>query len=214
MNNLDYNAGLDDLAAQFGTAQSLSMAFRAELERVQTALRGTERESSSLSRSLGSSLRSAFEGVLFDGEKVSDVLRNVGRSLANTAFSSAIRPLQNAVGKGVDSLFGGLFGGSLFADGAAFSAGRVRAFASGGVVDGPTMFPMRGGAGLMGEAGPEAIMPLARGADGKLGVRGAGGGAVQVTMNITTPDVEGFRRSRSQIAASFSRALRAGQRNL
>jgi phage-related minor tail protein len=76
------------------------------------------------------------------------------------------------------------------------------------------MFPMRGGTGLMGEAGPEAIMPLARGPDGRLGVMAAGGGrAVSVVMNITTPDVDGFRRSQSQIAAQMNRALARGQRN-
>ena len=72
---------------------------------------------------------------------------------------------------------------------------------------------MRGGMGVMGEAGPEAIMPLARGADGKLGVRGAGGRPVQVVMNIQTSDVEGFRRSQGQIAAQMSRAIARGQRN-
>ena len=70
----------------------------------------------------------------------------------------------------MQSILGGILP---FAKGAAFGAGRVAAFARGGVVDGPTHFPMRGGVGLMGEAGPEAIMPLARGADGGLGVRAA-----------------------------------------
>ena len=67
----------------------------------------------------------------------------------------------------------------------------------------------------MGEAGPEAIMPLARGADGRLGVRSAGGGGrpVQVVMNISTPDVQGFQRSQGQIATQMSRALGHGQRN-
>ena len=85
-------------------------------------------------------------------------------------------------------------------------------FATGGVVNSATTFPMRGGVGVMGEAGPEAIMPLARGSDGKLGVRGSGGGAT-VVMNISTPDVQGFQRSQSQIAAHMSRALSAGNRN-
>jgi phage-related minor tail protein len=67
----------------------------------------------------------------------------------------------------------------------------------------------------MGEAGPEAIMPLTRGPDGKLGVRsaGGGGGAVTVVMNISTPDVAGFQRSQSQVAAQAMRALARGQRN-
>jgi phage-related minor tail protein len=66
----------------------------------------------------------------------------------------------------------------------------------------------------MGEAGPEAILPLARGADGRLGVASGGGaGPVHVTMNITTPDVQGFRRSQSQVAAEMGRALARGQRN-
>jgi phage-related minor tail protein len=56
-------------------------------------------------------------------------------------------------------------------------------FASGGVISSPTMFPMRGGMGLMGEAGPEAIMPLRRGPDGRLGVEG-GGSTTNVTYNV------------------------------
>ena len=73
---------------------------------------------------------------------------------------------------------------------------------------------MRNGAGLMGEAGPEAIMPLQRGPDGKLGVRAAGGGqAVNVVMNITTPDAKSFEASQSQIAARMGRAIGRGHRN-
>jgi phage-related minor tail protein len=87
-------------------------------------------------------------------------------------------------------------------------------FATGGIVSGPVTFPMRGGMGLMGEAGPEAIMPLTRGADGRLGVASQGGRSVNVVMNVNTPDVEGFGRSRSQIAAQVSRVLARGRRNL
>jgi lambda family phage tail tape measure protein len=100
-----------------------------------------------------------------------------------------------------------------FAKGGTFSQGKVMPFAKGGIVGAPTAFPMRGGTGLMGEAGPEAIMPLARGPDGRLGVQAGGGRAVNVVMNITTPDVQGFQRSQSQVAAQVSRALSRGQRN-
>ena len=102
----------------------------------------------------------------------------------------------------------------MFAEGGAFSGGKVQAFAGGGVVGGPTLFGMRGGAGLMGEAGPEAILPLQRGPDGRLGVAGGGGGRpVNVTVHIATPDAASFQKSRSQVAAQVSRAVRLGQRN-
>lgn len=73
-----------------------------------------------------------------------------------------------------------------FADGGVFQGGsQVKAFANGGVVGGPTYFPMSGGrTGLMGEAGPEAIMPLKRGKDGKLGVAADGGGGVTINQTF------------------------------
>ena len=63
-----------------------------------------------------------------------------------------------------------------FARGAIFHAGNEMRFATGGaIVNRPTTFPMAGGRrGLMGEAGPEAILPLHRGSDGGLGVRMSG----------------------------------------
>ena len=89
--------------------------------------------------------------------------------------------------KGVGKFFGGFFGG-LFgsADGNVFQNGRIKPFANGGVVNKPTVFPMANGTGLMGETGPEAIMPLTR-KNGKLGVQGSG-----VTVNV-------INQSQSQI---------------
>jgi phage-related minor tail protein len=75
------------------------------------------------------------------------------------------------------------------------------------------LFPLRGGTGVMGEAGPEAIMPLSRGSDGKLGVRMGGGGSGSVTVNISTPDAQSFRQSQSQVAAMIARAVERGGRN-
>ena len=57
------------------------------------------------------------------------------------------------------------------AKGNIFNQGSVTPFAQGGIFDKPTIFPMANGTGLMGEAGPEAVMPLSRGIDGKLGVK-------------------------------------------
>jgi lambda family phage tail tape measure protein len=74
------------------------------------------------------------------------------------------------------------------ANGNAFAANGIVPYAKGGIVDRPTMFKFaKGGAmqtGIMGEAGAEAVMPLKRGPDGKLGVAATGGGGVNVVVNV------------------------------
>ena len=196
-----------------GTAGMVA-AFDGELVRMRETLLFTGKEVNTLSAGIGGGLRRAFDGLVFDGGKLSDALKSVGQSIADTIYGIAIKPVQNAIGGFLANGLNSLLGGAAFADGAAFSQGRVMPFAKGGIVSSPTAFAMRGGQGLMGEAGPEAIMPLARGADGRLGVQAGGGGrSVTVVMNISTPDVQGFQRSRGQIAAQAQRALSRGQRN-
>jgi len=78
------------------------------------------------------------------------------------------------------------FAGSLLpsAKGNAFQGGNLLPFAQGGVVSLPTVFPMAQGAGLMGEAGPEAVMPLKRTSSGDLGVVSSGeGGGTTIIIN-------------------------------
>ena len=209
------DAQIADLEISLAGAASMAQAFQAELRGMQDTMLYTGREVDRMSRSVGGGLRRAFDGVVFDGMRLSDALRGVAQSLADAAYNTAITPVQNALGGALANGINGLMSGILpFQKGGAISQGRVTPFARGGVVHGPTSFPLRGGTGLMGEAGPEAIMPLRRGPDGKLGVASAGGGApVQVVMHITTPDVQGFQRSQSQVAAQVSRALARGQRN-
>ncbi len=210
----EFETQIAALEATLGSAAGMAAAFEGELARMRESLTYTGREVGTLSVGIGGGLRRAFDGLVFDGAKLSDVLKGLGQSIATSFYGAAIRPLQNAAGgllaQGINSLVSGLMP---FEKGGAFSQGRVMPFAKGGVVAEPTSFPMRGGRGLMGEAGPEAIMPLARGADGRLGVQAAGGRSVTVVMNIATPDVQGFQRSQSQIAAQAARALSRGQRN-
>lgn len=147
-----------------------------------------------LAQGLGSRLATAFSGAALQGRNLQDVLKGLALSISRMALSAALKPLGAAIGSAI---------------------GKVTPFADGGVVNSPVLFPMRGGAtGLMGEAGPEAIMPLARGPDGKLGVRGGGAGKVSVTVNIATPDAAGFRQSQGQVAALITRAVARGHRNL
>lgn len=215
---VDTTALGDQIAAlevTLGSSAAMAAAFDGELSRMRDGLMATGREVTSLSTGIGTGLRRAFDGLVFDGATLSDTLRSVAKSMADTVYAVAMKPVQNAVGSFIANGLQSAVAGALpFAKGGAFSQGRVMPFATGGVVSSPTRFPMRGGTGLMGEAGPEAIMPLTRGPDGRLGVQSAGGGpAVSVVMNITTPDVAGFQRSQGQIAAQVGRMLSHGQRN-
>lgn len=212
---------LDDLAADAAAlgqtlqdTAAVTGAFDGQLRQMQGTLANTVRDLGNLERGFSGGLRRAFDGLVFDGLKLSDALGVVAKSMMDTVYAAAVTPVTQHFGgllaEGVNAAVAGLMPN---ADGAPFSQGRVMPFAKGGVVNGPMTFPMRGGTGLMGEAGPEAIMPLQRGPDGRLGVRAQGGGAVNVTMNISTPDVQGFERSQGQIAAQMARALGRGQRN-
>ena len=210
----DLEARADGLNETLGQTSTLVTGFDAELQRMKASLQATGRDVANLERSLSRGLKSAFDGLIFDGISLSEALNTVANSMINATYNAAIKPVTNQLGGILASGVSGLVDNILpFADGAPFSQGRVMPFATGGIVSGATPFGMRGGMGIMGEAGPEAIMPLARGPDGKLGVRGAGGAGNTIVMNISTPDVQGFPRSQGQLAAQLTRALSRGQRN-
>ncbi|CUH53462.1 phage tail tape measure protein, lambda family [Shimia marina] len=212
----DFEGQVEALEGSLGQATAMVAGFDGELRRMQQALGATGQDMATLEKGIGRGLRKAFDGLAFDGMKLSDALQTLAQSMIDAAYRAAITPVVDQIGEAVSGGIGGLIADVLpFAQGAGFAQGRVMPFAQGGVVSGPVSFPMRGGRGLMGEAGPEAILPLSRGADGKLGVRdtGGGGGPVRVVMNISTPDVAGFQRSQGQVATQMSRALSRAQRN-
>lgn len=156
--------------------------------------------SKNISSALGSTLVSALQG----GQSALQAFSSVAVSLLQKVLDkmlemAIITPILNSLTGGVGgSLFGGFRG--LFANGAAFNKGNVVPFAKGGVVSKPTIFPMaNGGTGLMGEAGAEAVMPLRRMSNGRLGVEASGGGeggkAVQVNIyNQSGANVETRQR--------------------
>lgn len=191
-------------------------------ESLERSLELTERlsaEMASLSRlsdGFGRSLTSALQSAIVQGKGLDQVLKQIVLRLSDRALSTALAPL----GRMFDGLLGGLVKGigfAGFAKGGVFENGAVRRFANGGVVASPTSFPMAGGGlGLMGEAGPEAILPLARGSDGRLGVRTQGdqGSTIRVEFNVTTPDASSFTRSEAQVTAMLARAVGRGRRGL
>lgn len=124
-------------------------------------------------RQSAQAIRSAFEGIFDDPAQA---LKNLAKQLA-----------QMALYQGLSKAFPSIFGANGYvplvksANGNVFEGGKVIPFATGGIVSRPTIFTMAKGTGLMGEAGPEAILPLTR-IGGKLGVAAAGGGGTSVTV--------------------------------
>lgn len=182
-------------------------------------IQDAQQQYTNLAKSINGSLEDSVAGVI-DGTKsmkdafkdfASSVTQDLAKVLSHNLLDSLFGDTGGAGGAGgVGGLISGLFS-SESANGNVFSGGKLTAFADGGIVNGASMFPTAGGMGLMGEAGPEAIIPLSRGKDGTLGVAGGGN---HITMNISTPDPNSFRQNTGQMMAQMNLALRRSQRNL
>jgi phage-related minor tail protein len=151
-------------------------------------------------------LLNGFGAATSSGKSFNETLTTLAQSLARLALRDASRTLAEGLVSGLSGLFANAFGGNQ----------PVTPFAEGGVIASPAYFANGGATGLMGERGAEAVMPLARGPDGRLGVVTQGGDArpVSVTVNIAAQDAESFRRSEAQITGALARAVARGQRNL
>lgn len=173
-----------------------------------TELAGTfpelKKQTDDIGKDIGLTFSSAFEDAIVSGKKFSDILKGIGDDLLRLLVRRNItEPIVGAIG-GINwgSLLAGFLGS---AKGNAFGASGVIPFATGGIVNSPTLFGFAGGrTGLMGEAGPEAILPLKRGRDGKLGVQSAGMGGVVINQTINV--AAGASRNEVLQAAATAKA--------
>jgi phage-related minor tail protein len=181
-----------------------------KMEGVRTRTRDLTTGSNAFARAITAAFAQGASGA----KSFDSVLKSLALRLSSLSLNLALKPLTGALTGGLGKLFsGGLSGAS--ADGTADAGAPIQAFAKGGVIATPSFFPLGSGrTGLAGEAGPEAIMPLARGPDGRLGVAASGGLAQHVTVNIATPDAESFRRSETYLTGLIARAVARGQRGL
>lgn len=205
LSNVEYEAALAGIVSQFKefpraakiAAEALD-AFQKQNElttvslerRLSVELKNVTKEFNELGGDAVMGVVDGFLDAAVRGGDFGDSLRKLGEDIVYTTLKMVILQqmsgwLGQAFGgiSGGGGLLGGLFG---FADGGAFSHGNLIPFAKGGVVHRPTVFPMASGAGLMGEAGPEAVMPLERDSHGRLGVV-ASGAAMEppsVTVNV------------------------------
>jgi lambda family phage tail tape measure protein len=166
---------------------------------------------------LGGDFANSFGQAMLQGQTATQALNTALNSLASSLISMISKQLVNQALGGLMGTVGGLGGSAIPSSGVVgmtvasamgnvFSNGRIiHAFGLGDIVSDivtrPTMFPMANGTGLMGEAGPEAVMPLTRMSGGQLGVRaggGSGGGGVSVVNTITIQNNSGSPATQTQ----------------
>jgi uncharacterized small protein (DUF1192 family) len=186
-----YHRTVTELAAALEHGAISQERFDAEMMNAKNVLEGVPENFNLAAEGVklfDQSFDTMLNGVLMGTRSMSDAFTDMAKVIIAQLLKIAA---YQGIGSALSGA-GGFWGevGAAFlanADGNAFSRGSVIPFAKGGVVTGPTVFPMANGAGLMGEAGPEAVMPLKRGRDGKLGVSGGG---MNVTINNMAAGVE------------------------
>ena len=159
-----------------GAAKSIA-AFEEQNRVLQEAVDKQEEIADTIASSMGDAFMSIVDGT----KSAKDAFKDMAREIIKRLYEILV--VEQLV-QSISGTIKGAFSGS--AAPATSPRPKIRPFADGGVLSGPTMFPMAGGkTGLMGEAGPEAIMPLKRGANGKLGVQMEGGaGSTTVVQNF------------------------------
>lgn len=157
-----------------------------------------------LANSIGSSFETALMSIVDGTKSVEDAFRTMAIEVIKELYRVlVVQKMVNAA----KMAFG-------FADGGVIHNGNVVPYASGGIVGGPTYFPMSGGrTGLMGEAGPEAIMPLKRGKGGKLGVEVSGDTkptVIHQNFNFAANGDESVKRMIAQAAPQIAKMTEKG----
>jgi phage-related minor tail protein len=192
-----------------GVGEDLADSLRG----IDTRTRGLTGSANAFARAITSAFAQGATGA----KSFDSTLKSLGLRLSTLSLNLALRPLTGSLSKGLEQVFSGLTGslgsgGNLAAE---LTRGASQPMAKGGVIAAPTYFPLGNSRlGLAGEAGPEAIMPLTRGPDGRLGVAASGAGGANVTVNIATPDADSFRRSETYLTGLIARAVARGQRGL
>ena len=191
---------------------------RQEEEKLQAAKEKVQSVSSTLASETVGALKSIVNGTKTASEAFRDMALNIIQQIMDILiWQPLIQSLTNSISGAISgsATGGGTMGGIVgsifgFQKGGVFSAGNIVPFANGGIVGSPTMFGMSGGrTGLMGEAGPEAIMPLKRGPDGKLGVQGSGSVTVHQTFNFAANGDDSVKKIIAEAAPKIAKMTEA-----
>ncbi|WP_210879990.1 phage tail tape measure protein [Roseovarius autotrophicus] len=173
-------------------ADAAREAWKAAADEIRKAQERSREIAQGLADDITGPIKEALQSGELAWESFAGAVSRIAQNLANRLIEQAFKPIENALLNAFSGFGGGGGGGFLaslfgFARGGVFAGGQdLTAFARGGVVNRPTVFPFSRGIGLMGEAGPEAILPLRRGRDGRLGVEMNGGESSQPAQDLST----------------------------
>jgi tape measure domain-containing protein len=225
------------LVANLVKASSMPTVYN-ELEEQDAALQAILDKYPAIGSAADAAATLATSGIaaMIDGTKSAEqVFVEFLSSIADALIDTAKQMIAQYIAIGIARMFAGMGGSGNFApsgplaavgnvntdvsgffapsaNGNAFGANGIIPFAKGGIVNSPTLFPFAKGVGLMGEAGPEAILPLSRGPGGKLGVMASGGGGdVNVVVNVDAKgsSVEGNEQGANQLGRVISAAVQS-----
>ncbi len=179
--------------------------FKTNLEQLEVIDR-LNQVAEGLAESFGNFFETIITGSQTAGEAALDLVKEISRLALRKL---AIEPLVNALKAGIGAAIGAGGGGSFFgsAKGNAFHHGQLQAFAQGGIIGGPSVFPL----GLAGEKGPEAILPLKRDSAGNLGVAQVDS-RPQRRVTLTRPFVNASVSTGASEAPSRQEMQRGGTR--
>jgi lambda family phage tail tape measure protein len=231
----ELHAAMTQFRADLEEANSAAFKFRQGLREVFDEAMNVAEAVGEVGVNAVNSLGDAFADFVTTGKAnfrdfANSVISDLARIFAKKALFqglSLIPGVGSFLGLGASVAGGGGGGGDSFAgvpnnildsvlgnaNGNVFAKNKIVPYAMGGIVNKPTLFQYANGGsgrfGLMGEAGPEAIMPLRRGANGKLGVEASGGAMGNVVVNVDAAgsSVEGDASQLNQLGKAIGIAV-------
>lgn len=191
-NNIEFAGGLEAIIEKLRKGKDEAFNFGKEFKKLADEASDIKTKVGELALDVTDKLGNAFADFFATGKKgfadlARSAIQELNRIIIKAAFMKFIaNPITDALGLTGNANGNVISGGKVVpsAMGNVFAKNKIVPYAYGGIVKKPTLFPMANGMGLMGEAGAEAIMPLKRGKDGKLGVVSQGGGIGNISVNV------------------------------
>jgi len=209
----EFNLSLDQVTAKLKELRNDTYNFKEEFRKVAESAMDLQNNLEELAVTSINKLADGFaelavSGKASFGELARSILKDLQRMIIRALFFKAIFGLF----PGLENFLGFEKGGVVekSAKGNVFAKNKIVPYRKGGIVEKPTIFPMKTGVGLMSEAGPEAIMPLKRGRGGRLGVESSGGvGNVVVNVDASGSAIQGDTAQSEEFGRALAAAIQS-----